>query len=911
MAEEIVTRFTADLSDLEAKVKEADGVIAKFEDGATDAAGAVGKTSNALGGLETKTRALVAADQALAKAAKEASEQSEAIGDAAPGVTALGNAEGKAAREAARLANEQKKAASATKQVADQAPRLNIFQRISQGISRSFTGAAQSIRAFGQGAREGFRSAINDVGKLRTSAKGATEGLDAAGISTGRFGGALRALASPIGLVAAAVGGFLLNLTRLDSVQDSIEKLKAGFQSFLDSLAGNSTLEDTIDGIREAVELAERLDALNDRAIFNSVRVTRQRADAAVLQRQARNRTLAEEERIGLLTQANVLLEQASDIELTDNIERAEIAYRDLVRSIKQQNPKLSQEFRKTLDGFSTLTDQAAARVLGLQTAGFNVSPELLEQAASLQKTIINDEVEITLLRERNQNSIDSLREQSAREQREREQKAAEAREKALERERTRLAELAKLRAQASGIRTDIEREQLRTATLGEDGAPTISTQLLDIDFAQEDALAQAEAIFAQAEAAAKGHADELAKIEEEKAATLLAIRAKYDAQAKAAYDKFYADEEQAAKASRAAVTDALLSDTDRQANAIDAKYDALIDSLSKFVQDEDELNALRVALNKKRSEEIDAVMSGSLSRRQELELELVQVAADFLQNSIATFADSNVQYKERVEEINRSYADQLNNLQNFVGAEADLQAERARINNERNEALNQAERDAGRQRTRILLDTLQKVLTILIGEVVIKQTAQGGATGGVAGAIAGQAQAAIITAILTGLFSALISSVAGAYKGEEYISGRPDIPGASRDAYLRRVHKGERIMTAKANAEHWEPLQAMHTGRFDQWKRDNLTVVWDPILALGTPMGHKALEHTTVVPMINQYLEGDTGQRMAASVQLAKYYDANIVKGLQSQRKEQRRTNDLLEVIAQQRNDRRSGRAW
>jgi len=117
--------------------------------------------------------------------------------------------------------------------------------------------------------------------------------------------------------------------------------------------------------------------------------------------------------------------------------------------------------------------------------------------------------------------------------------------------------------------------------------------------------------------------------------------------------------------------------------------------------------------------------------------------------------------------------------------------------------------------------------------------------------------------------------------------------------------------MTAKANAEHWEPLQAMHTGKFDQWKRDNLTVVWDPILALGTPMGHKALEHTTVMPMINQYLEGDTGQRMAASVQLAKYYDANIVKGLQSQRKEQRRTNDLLEVIAQQRNDRRSGRAW
>lgn len=914
MAEDIVTRFTADLSDLEAKVKEAAGVIAKFEDGADDAAGALGRATNSVGGLETKTRALVAADQALAKAAKEAAEQSEAIGDAADGVTALGNAEGRAAREATRLANEQKKAAGATKQVADQAPRLNIFQRISQGISRSFTGAAQSIRAFGQGAREGFRTAIGDVGKLRTTARGATEGLDAAGISTGRFGGALRALASPIGLVAAAVGGFLLNLTRLDSVRDGIEKLKAGFTSFLDSLAGNATLEDTIDGIRRAVELAERLDALNDRAIFNSVILTRNRATAALLERQARNRTLSEEERVSLLERSNALLESSSQTEFVQNTQLAAVAYEKLVNTIESQNRTLDKQFVSILRGFGTLNEEAARKILELQIKGFNVSPELLEQAAALRNQVVRDEAEIALQKERNQGKIDGLLEQSAREQQEREQKAAQAREEDQKRELERLDKIAKLRAQASGIRTDIEREQIRTATLGEGGTPTLSTQLLDIEFAQEDAIEQAKAIFAQAEAAAKGHADELAKIEEEKAATLQAIRDKYDAQAKAAYQKFYADEEQAAKASRTAVTDALLSDTDRQANAIDAKYDALIDSLSKFVQDEDELNVLRVALNKKRQEEIDLILGkgkDSLSEWQKVQLELIDVAADFLQNSITTFADSNIQYKERVEEINRSYADQLKNLQNFVGAESELQAERARINNERNEALNQAERDAGRQRTRILLDTLQKVLTILIGEVVIKQTAQAGATGGVAGAIAGQAQAAIITAILTGLFSALVSSVAGAYTGEEYISGRPDIPGASRDAYLRRVHKGERIMTAKANAEHWEPLQAMHTGKFDQWKRDNLTVVWDPILAMGTPLGRTSLEHTTVMPMINQYLDGDTGQRMAASVQLAKYYDANIVKGLQSQRKEQRRTNDLLEVIAQQRNDRRSGRHW
>ena len=783
MAEEIVTRFTADYTALQAAVKEMAGDIAKVEDAAEGANAAIAGNANSIGSLTGKTKTLVEVDKALAEAAAEAAKNTQDIGKGAPQVDRVGKSAKGAADAMNRLDKEQKKAASSARQVGDQGQRLNIFQRAAQGISGAFSRAATSVRAFGQGAREGFRTAIADVGKLRTSAQGAGQGLDAAGISTGRFGGALRALASPIGLVAAAVGGFVLNLTRLDSVQDSIEKLKVGFQSFLDSLAGNATLEDTINGIREAVELAERLDALNDRAIFNSVRTTKLRADAALLERQARNRTLTEEERIALLTQANVLLEQAADVDLKDNIERAEIAYRDLVRSVKQQNPQLSAEFRATLDGFDTLTEQAAANILGLQTAGFNVSPDLLKAAADFQNAVVRGEQEILDEKEANQNRIDFLEQESDRKRKEREQKAAEAREKALERERTRLAELAKLRAQASGIRTDIETEQLRTATLGADGAPTFSTQIFDIDTEQRAAKASAEEMFAEMEALAQGHADELAAIEQLKVATLAAINKKYKDQATAAYQQFYANEEQADKASRAAVTAALTSEQDQAANAIDAKYDALIDSLAKFVTDEDELLTLRNALNRRRQEELDGILQQSVSNRRSVEEQLVDVAAQFLESSISTFASSQVQFREEVEAINRTYAEQLRELEKYAESEAEIQEERARINGERARALNEAERKQGRERTKILLDTLQKVLTILIGEVVLKQTAQGGATGGVPGAIAGQAQAAIITAILTGLFSALVSSISGAFKGEEFITGKPDIPGATRDA--------------------------------------------------------------------------------------------------------------------------------
>lgn len=889
MAEEIVTRFTADYTDLQAAVKDIAGEIAKVEDAADGTNKALAGNANSIGSLTGKTKTLVEVDKALAEAAAEAAKNTQDIGKGAAQVDRVGKSAKGAADAMNRLDKEQKKAASSARQVGDQGQRLNIFQRAAQGISGAFSRAATSVRAFVQGAREGFRTAIADVEELRTSAQGAGQGLDAAGVSTGRFGGALRALASPIGLVAAAVGGFVLNLTRLDTVQDSIEKLKVGFQSFLDSLAGNATLEDTINGIGEAVELAERLDALNDRAIFNSVRTTKLRADAALLERQARNRTLTEEQRIALLTEANALLEQAADVELTDNTERAEIAYRDLVRSIKQQNPELSAEFRATLDGFDTLTQTAAANILGLQLTGFNVAPDLLKNAADLQNKIVQDETEVGLLKERNENRIDALREANADKEDERQAKLQQQREKALEREKARLAELAKLRTQAEAIRTDIDREQLRTATLGPDGAPTLSTQILDIDFQQEDALNTAREMFAQMEALAQGHADELAAIEQLKVATLAAINKKYNDQETAAYQQFYANEEKAAKDSRAAVTAALTSEQDQAANAIDAKYDALIDSLSKFVTDEDELLTLRNALNKRRQEELDGILQQSVSNRRSIEEQLVDVAAQFLESSISTFASSQVQFREEVENINRTYADQLRELEKYAESEAEIQEERARINGERARAINEAERKQGRERTKILLDTLQKVLTILIGEVVLKQTAQGGATGGVPGAIAGQAQAAIITAILTGLFSALVSSIGGAFKGEEMIGGKPDIPGATRDQYIRRVHKGERIVTADKNRKYYEPLQAIHEGKFERWK----------------------LENMMVMPEINRYLDGDTGQRMASSIMLAKYYDKNIVEALGSSRKEQRKTNELLAEIAHQRNDRRSSRHW
>ena len=905
--EEIVTRFTADLSDLEAKVKQATGTLGNYEQAADEAAGSIGKTTQAVGNLEAKTRTLVATEQAFSKAAKDAATNAAAVGtQGVPAAQKLTTATQQAAAATAKLATNQKQVAQGTKQVGQEGQKLGLFARLTQGISQGFSRMSGSVRSFAQGAKQGFGDATKNLSGLGGITKQIGEGLSSANIQTGNFGGALRLLANPIGLVTAAVGGFLLNLTRLDTVSDSLDKLKSGFNSFLDSLAGNATLGQTIEGIEKAVELAERLDRVNDKAVFNSIKTTKLRSDAAILERQARNRTLSEQERINLLEQANGLLEQAANVELDENVERAKIAYKDLVRSVEQQNPRLSDDFRKSLNGYNTLTQNVAANIRALQAAGFDVDPELFKKAADLQNQIVTGETEITLQKERNENRIDALKQTFADERAAKEAKEEEERRKRREKaaaeqakrdaeESRRIQELGQLRGETDRQSIERTREAQRRATF-EQGAPTLQTQILDIKFEEEDALNEIEKNFQRQKELAKGNADELTRIEIEKQALIIQTQEAARTKINDATDEFNKGQEQKAKDARDRALTILKTDEERQVEAKQKEYDQLIKDLEEFIKDEDELNVLRKALIEQRDNEILNIRRNNVTEQEKIQQDITDIGAGALQELIASFPQQQSALQDQVASINEQYNAQLQDLRTFAGTEQEIQAERARILEERNAALNAAEKQAGRERVKILLTALQKVLNVLITEVLLKETAKGAAKGGVAGAIGGAAQGAIIAAILNGLFSALISSIGGAYKGEEYIEGKPDIPNVSRDGYLRRVHKGERIMTAKANAEHWDVLDAIHKGKFNDWKAANL----------GYPMADY-----NVIPSINAYLDGDTGQRMASSIMLAKYYDKNIVQAIGGNRREQRRTNELLEVLAAQRNERRSGRYW
>lgn len=143
-----------------------------------------------------------------------------------------------------------------------------------------------------------------------------------------------------------------------------------------------------------------------------------------------------------------------------------------------------------------------------------------------------------------------------------------------------------------------------------------------------------------------------------------------------------------------------------------------------------------------------------------------------------------------------------------------------------------------------------------------------------------------------------LAQALSGAYQGEERVgvNERPVFPGP-RDRYFRKVHKNEGIVDAKTNMAFLPEINAMRKGTYDDliYKEH----IAPAIAALGYgDMG-----------TVNNFVGSDTGQRIAQSVMLAKFYDANIVGELKRNQRQGRVQVELLAQIAK--NGRRNASRW
>lgn len=195
-----------------------------------------------------------------------------------------------------------------------------------------------------------------------------------------------------------------------------------------------------------------------------------------------------------------------------------------------------------------------------------------------------------------------------------------------------------------------------------------------------------------------------------------------------------------------------------------------------------------------------------------------------------------------------------------------------------------------------IFLDVLEKLVLGQALAITTGSAAQGATTAGAPGAVAGLAAGAAIAGIVKGLFAVLKSQLTASYEGEAYVTGKQTWPG--RDGHLRRLHEGERVVKTDVNREHWDDLEAMAQGRYAEHLEARYIA---PVIA--------ALSHRDDAK-VNAFVGSDTGQRIAQSVMLAKFYDANIVAGLSRTHKEARAQTAILSEILRA-NRSRSIRAW
>jgi len=105
----------------------------------------------------------------------------------------------------------------------------------------------------------------------------------------------------------------------------------------------------------------------------------------------------------------------------------------------------------------------------------------------------------------------------------------------------------------------------------------------------------------------------------------------------------------------------------------------------------------------------------------------------------------------------------------------------------------------------------------------------------------------------------------------------------SGRDGFLRRLDRGERVVRTKTNEAHYDALEAMEAGRFDEW-----------VLANYMPSFEAIIDDDRMV----RYANSDTGQRMAASITLPRMFDKGMVTASGAIRKEQQRTNELLAQV-------------
>lgn len=162
--------------------------------------------------------------------------------------------------------------------------------------------------------------------------------------------------------------------------------------------------EEAAKAAKEAYDYAVQLDSINDRQRELNVTLAKNEQQVAQLIVQAKNKTLSEQESIALLEKANKLEEEGLKSQLALENERLQLIQSRNEREQAAINQRLQQQIAEAK------TEEEKNK---LREKQLSINDDLAQEEADQRKKIIDLETASIALRERNQNRIDVLTEQS------------------------------------------------------------------------------------------------------------------------------------------------------------------------------------------------------------------------------------------------------------------------------------------------------------------------------------------------------------------------------------------------------------------------------------------------------------------------------------------------------------------
>lgn len=910
MAEEIiVTRFTADLTEIEAGVNQyaktlgvaekADDDLSKSQQNLSASTGSVALKYEQL--RQSTDRNSEAVRRSREEAAKLISENKNLTDSQKQAAAAAGGV----TKEYEKLTVTRKRDADAAKKAGD--TQLGILQQLKNKIDelnkKKLTLVDPKQIAATNVELNKVQAQFNKLNTTTRGVKGGIAGLfgsikDGASQAASQIpgvGNLFSLLGNPIALASAAVVGFVSNLSRLDSAKVFIDGLSIAFDGVLNRMTsikgigslitGTGLQEDAI----QAAAIATTLDRIEEKQ--NAINLSN--ADANVIlakkTQQLRDATLSENDRLTIADEITAVERDRASTEIG--------LIRDKIKAQIELN-----EFQ-------------------LNSLG-EVSDANKKQLADLQVELKGAQAESIRLTETTERRRNAIVEQGANDRAQAELKSEAARQKAIA-EAARKASV--IEAAEKGINATLDelanQRLIQQADVNQKEVLAIEKKYADIEAKTKEAFAKIAKEAPQDEASqadvAQREADAVIKITEARDSELTALRQKQNEAKIAEEDKLAADLLQRRSALAQAELDRLVQTQNAEIQrAAQAGEDLTALAERQATERAGLLKVIQDAALQAKLEEFDAQYAAAEKAGADLialtetqQAELAAMTQGFRDEDLASYAtflqnkfDADLQAQEAEAAINSARADAVTGFAGLLETVAteNTAAAQAALALQKAAAIAQ-----------VVINTQTAITGALAGAAANPLIAAGGPA-----AIAAAAAPTIILAKVNAgiaIATILAQAIKGAYEGEERVgvNEAPQLPG-SRDRYLRRVHKNEGIVDADTNMRYLDAINAMRKGRFDEWVKAKYTATITEAPTYEAPQfdAPDIIDYGPIMPIIEmlnyrdeekvvKYVQGDFGHRMASSVMLAKYYDKNIVEASERTNKALKEQTAILAAIA------------